>query len=88
MITMRKEKEWFTSLSKQLRTYTKLSITMVESLLKIVKSLTTTYTMKRELYTMNENSTHKNDDFCKKKHQKHPPNRKVLIPVYTFFFLG
>ena len=24
----------------------------------------TTYTMKRELYTKNENSSHKNDDFC------------------------
>ena len=27
-------------------------------------TLLTTYTMKRELYTKNENSNHKNDDFC------------------------
>ena len=42
--------------------------------------------MKRELYTKNENSRHKNDYFKIKKTPKTPLNRKVLIPVYTFFF--
>ena len=32
----------------------------------------TTYTMKRELYTKNENSIHKNDDFCIKNTKKNP----------------
>ena len=36
----------------------------------------TTYTMKRELYTMNENSTHKNDDFCKKNTKNTPQIEK------------
>ena len=34
--------------------------------------LKTTYTMKRELYTKNENSRHKNDDFCKKNTKNTP----------------
>ena len=36
------------------------------------RSTRTTYAMKQELYTKNENSSHKNDDFCIKT-PKAPP---------------
>ena len=43
---------------------------------KDIFKVRTTYTMKRELYTMNENSTHKNDDFCKKNTKNTPQIEK------------
>ena len=43
--------------------------------------------MKREVYTMNENSTHKNDDFAKKT-PKTPPKQKSVDTSIHVFFLG
>ena len=45
----------------------------------------TTYTMKRELYTKNENSRHKNDDFCKKNIKNTPKEKSVDTSIHVFW---
>ena len=40
--------------------------------------------MKRELYTMNENSSHKNDDFCIKIVRYHPYIIIIIDNIYLF----
>ena len=53
----------------------------------IEMSIVTTYTVKRELYTKNENSSHKNNNFCIK-NTKNTPQIEKCWYQYTLFFFG